>query len=621
MIRFFGFFIVFLTTLTVFAQHDQTQIETINGRKYYVHIVKQGNTLYGIHQHYNASVEDILNANEGMSNNLILGQRILIPINLSNKDYYTEHTVQKGETLYGISKQYQCSVADLKQLNTDLSEGIALGQKIIVPIPGSTKAVKSEVKQTEPIKKNVEEEPKNSYSVSFQDSVILHKVLKHETMYSISKRYMVPTDTILKFNNLTSFKISKGDILKIPVKKVNYEVVEKDLNNLVNGDSTLGQNGSEFKDNYTIALLLPLMLDKNESEMGKSLRLGQAREMFPTTKISFEFYQGVMLAIDSLEKAGLNAKLLVYDTKKDTNEIARIMKLSAFNEVDLVIGPLYSHTIKYTTKACKERSIRIVLPFNADTDNLYNNPYVYKAVVSDITLMEGTVDYVINNHAHHNVILIKPTSTADLALFETVRKSYNERIKGSKSPYNLKIIEASQGSSSGRELNALIRSDTVNIFIVPSNDPAFVSGTMSRLNKVMNLNPYKKNFSIIAFGLEEWNKFDDLDLNYRNRLNQHYASYRFVDYNTSMGLDFVKVFRQKFATDPNVFSTQGFDIGMYFISSLYLYGTNFNAALETYKMNLVQNDFKMKETLINSGYENQNVRIIKYDNYKLVPVE
>lgn len=619
--QFLSLIILFIVSATVaFGQPGEAEVEVINGKKYYVHIVKPGNTVYGIHRMYNASVESILQANEGLTDNLELGQKVYVPIAKSNKKHYSVHTVQEGETLYGISKKYKCSVDDLKKLNESLTDGISPGQKITVPTGVNNAAEPSEVIQTDPVAAPAVE--KEEYQISLQDSIVLHTVLAHETMYSISKRYMVSSDTIMALNNLRNTRLKKGDVLKIPVKKVNYTVIEKDITELLKED-TLGieQEETRFKDTYNIALFLPLMLDRNDQEMNKPLKLDQVRELYSTTKISFDFYQGFLLAADSLAKAGMNTNIYVYDTKRDTNVIKAHFKEAAFETMDLVVGPLTRNTIKFTADLCKAHKIRIVLPFNSDAEVLYQNPYVYKSVASNMTLLDGTVDYIIEKHSKHNIIIIKPTSAGDLALYERVRERFNEKIKAVPGAYNVSIIEAGLGSSSGRDLNNIIKSDTANVIIIPSTSLSFVSGAMNRLNKVMNMNPYAKNFKLMAFGLEEWNKFDDLDMKYRNRMNQHYASYRYVDFNNEEGVDFVRTFRKRYGTDPNVYSSQGFDVGMYFLSAMQLYGTNFDLAIGQHQVKLVQNDYKFRRIDQFSGLENQRVAIIRYENYRLIQMK
>lgn len=46
----------------------------------------------------------------------------------------------------------------------------------------------------------------------------MHKVVKGDTLYSLSQRYFVPIDEIMKLNNMGSSLISVGQELKIPTK-------------------------------------------------------------------------------------------------------------------------------------------------------------------------------------------------------------------------------------------------------------------------------------------------------------------------------------------------------------------------------------------------------------------
>ena len=234
-----------------------------------------------------------------------------------------------------------------------------------------------------------------------------------------------------------------------------------------------------------------------------------------------------------------------------------------------------------------------------------------------MTLIDGMVDYIVDNMNQYNIILLKPYSESDKALYERARDRYNTLIKNKPGAMNAKILELDLGSSGGRELNAQVLKDTTNVFIVPSDNVKFVSGALNRMNKVMNMNPYAKNLKIIAFGFEDWNSFDDLDILHRNRLYQHYVSYRYVDYNKGRGLEFVKAFRSKYGIDPNVYSTQGFDIGYYFLSALHLYGVNLEPYLSVHNVPLIQNAFDFEQTDAGSGMENKRSCIVMYNDYTL----
>lgn len=604
------FFLVAIAKLS-FSQPENAKIETIEGKQYYVHIVEQGNTLYGIQNLYHSDMEAILNANPGLSNNLAIGQRVLIPVNNSQAISNSKtHTVVQGETLYGISKKYGCTVSDLTKLNPGVENGISIGQEL--KIPAST--INNETIQSDPIVNN---QNIPSYNISYEDSLVKHVVLDHETLYSISKRYMVSTDTIMRLNNMTSTKVKKGDVLIIPVKNVSYEIVEKEIKPIDNVNITNPVFGFKRKDTYKIALMLPFMLDQNEVEMKKPLKIDQIRELLPNTKMSFEFYQGFMLAADSLQGAGLNAEIYIYDTKKDSGTIAAIFNKTEFSEIDLVVGPMYQNEVNVALKYCTEKNIPLILPFKVDAAVINKNPLVYKTVSSNMTLFDGAVDYIVAHHAHHNVLIVKPTSTTDLAIFERCKQRYNEKIKEVKGAMHGQIIEVNPGSTSGRDLETFIRKDTVNVILVPSENIKFVAGMMGRLNSVLNNNYRSSNMSLIIFGIEDWNRYQDLDMMHRNKLNQHYATYRYVDYNKEKGLDFLKSFRYHYGTDPTIFSTQGFDVGLYFMGALHLYGTNFHPYLNNYEIELIQNDFAFSQITAESGYENVNVSIVRYSSYTL----
>lgn len=76
--------------------------------------------------------------------------------------------------------------------------------------------------------------------------------------------------------------------------------------------------------------------------------------------MSFEFYQGFVFAADSLTKAGLDVKIYVYDTKKDSATIAEIFKKEEFNQMDLVVGPMFQSETDVVSKLCLQKNIPLI---------------------------------------------------------------------------------------------------------------------------------------------------------------------------------------------------------------------------------------------------------------------
>lgn len=620
-----GLILVFFVSIVCYGQPGKVDIETLNGKKYYAHFIESGQTLYGLHQMYNVPVGDIARANTGLVNGLQIGQKILIPISINNSDYYTKHIVIKGETLYGISKKYDCSVSDLKVINPELIlEGISIGQVLKVPVEKVELANTPNVHNGEVmIKDPVEIDSIAQYQTSpvtpFKDSIIIHTVLKHETLYSVSKRYMVSINAIKKLNKIKSHSVKVGDELKIKVKKVNYTIVKNEFEtSLIDVDSSFFfLKEINKKKKYKVALFLPLMLSKSQSYLNQPITVGEVKELYSITKISSEFYHGFILAADSLAKAGIDVDVYVYDTQKDTLSIQKHIDKQEFKDMDLIVGPLFSKTINYLASYCKVNNIPMVIPFKANSKVLYQNPTILKATTSNLGLSEGIGEYTANNMSQYKVFIVKPTSKSDLVLYEKVIDTYDTVIKTVDNPMSSKIVELKIGEASGRGINIHLRKDTVNVIIVPSIDVKFVTDVFTRLNNVLNLNAYSKDMKIIVFGLEDWNKMNDIDLKHRVRLNQCYATYRFADYEAPKTIKLIQQYRTKYGTDPDVYGIQGFDIGYYFLSALYLYGENFTNYLHQYKLETVQNDFKFQNNIVGDGVENNSIKIIQYVNYEL----
>jgi len=101
----------------------------------------------------------------------------------------TTHTVQAGETLYSIARQYEVTVRELREWNSLSGNEIAVGQTLIV----------------------ARREPASPGS----GDAVVHEVEEQETLFSISKQYGVSIAELKAWNNLEDNNLSVGQELKI----------------------------------------------------------------------------------------------------------------------------------------------------------------------------------------------------------------------------------------------------------------------------------------------------------------------------------------------------------------------------------------------------------------------
>ena len=98
--------------------------------------VKAGDTLYSIARKFNLTVDELKALNNLTSNNLSVGQVLIISEETNIPPQPGDaivYTVQSGDTLYKIANQYGVTVADIIELNNLGTTVLTVGQKLLIP--------------------------------------------------------------------------------------------------------------------------------------------------------------------------------------------------------------------------------------------------------------------------------------------------------------------------------------------------------------------------------------------------------------------------------------------------------------------------------------------------------
>lgn len=565
-----------LFSLFALAQPENPVYEEINGKKFYVHIVQGGNTLWGLSKLYNVPAEKIIEFNPTASAGIQLGQKIVIPVDATQVNESSTpqkapeiHLVEKGDNLYNISKRYSVKMEDIVKLNPGSENGVSIGQEL--KLPSDAKAIGNEVlSQTQ---------------VTFSDSVVNYTVLPHETLYSISKRFMVPIEDIKKLNNLKNDKVRKNDVIKIPVKKekvtkIEVRRVEEVKNPKIDEELTF-----KSKNEYQIFYLLPFALDGGSDNL---------------KGIATEFLMGAQLALDSLERMGLKARVHVLDAPADTAKFRSLLLEKNVKKADLIIGPFMGNNVEITAEFARQYKIRMVSPLNQSTAVLKDNPYVYNAVDSDITLIEGAARYIAVNKTSDQIVLVKVDAKDD-ELYQAFRQKFLKSLPaGSK----LKLLECSQA-----DMGNFIKKGGSTIFVVPSRDKVFSTRFMNSLEKA---SAKAGSGKITVFGTKDWLNNDEIKGYYKNKFTLHFASPYDFNYSYDASKRLLRKYRVKYNADLSKYGTQGFDVSLYFIQKFLLGKDSENG---------VMNRFAIENVGNGSGYENKTCFIMKQENYELIQLE
>lgn len=177
-----------------------------------VHSVNKGESLYNISRRYNISVSDLKSMNNLSSDYIYEGQKLKLIDNgtlPSTSNNFAKHSVKRGETLGQIAENYGVLAQQIRNWNNISGSRIYPGQKLLI------QSDKADIVQSSTPKK-----------------VEYHTIRKGETLSSIASKYDVSINEIKSWNSIDGVNIKAGDRLAL-----NADMMSKGSNSVKNESS------------------------------------------------------------------------------------------------------------------------------------------------------------------------------------------------------------------------------------------------------------------------------------------------------------------------------------------------------------------------------------------------
>jgi len=626
-------------TLKIPVNSDQQSAKEIEWEGVTIkHIIQPGETLYGIARQYDVTIGEIKNANPGLTEQLKDGMEISIPNQIDEEELaeikkveeqkarFDKHSVVAGETLYRLATDYGISIDTLKKYNSGLTSSLSIGQVILIP------------KNTAP------------------EKYIYHTSVNKEKMQDIADQYGVDYYELLTLNPGTVKKTAKGQVIKIPVEPREIEVADENMNDEQEAaavHSPCENIQQNMEATYNVALMLPLFLEDLDT-----LNAAKIEDKSELTKINsfrfMQFYEGFLMAVDSLKKSGMNLNLFVYDVDNSKEKIDQILYASELSSMDLIIGPFYSESFRKVADFAKTYHIKIVNPLSTREEIVHSNPFVFKVKPGENYQMDKITSYIQDLHSNDNVVIVRHNKykyQADVSytrnflnsnrssgsyiknkyIVDHLIESESNKVLTENKLFDIKALSENildstyisntikeviyvNDSTTGLNMNlSLIRN---NIVIAFTEERVFTKEILSKLNKL------RLDHDITLFFLPKWSEYEDLETEHLLNLDVHYFTSTLVDYNNFYTKDWILDFREKYNSEPTSasYAFDGFDIGWYFLNVLYIYGNRFEECIEDFDIDMIQTKFEFEQTP-GSGYENTYWNMGKYYDYKFIKVK
>lgn len=577
--------------------------QTAGDAGFFLHTVAQGQSLYSISRMYNVPVSDIVRLNPGSDQKIRTGETLKIPQASAAKQEPQYHTIQRGETLYQLTVKYGVTAQAICAANPGLSaSNFRVGQVIVVPVPDE----KTEAQPSSTLAKQGSEQAKDEWKT-------MHKVQRRETIFSICRQYGISEEELLAANpELKKGKLKRGTFLFIPYpeaeRQAMAEVIEaaKQAAAEPTNEELFRQNAAEKKPINTIKVALVLPFSKEN---------GAQRE--PQTRI-VEFYEGFLMAADSLKRQGVSMDIYAYDTKETKAGAEKILADSRMKEMDLIVGPVNAASIAPLTDFARQNNIRLVVPFAPKVDQVFNNPLLYQVNTPQSYLYSEVYEHFLRKFGRSNVVFLDDgTPDPEKADF----------IKGMKAELKDNGVRFTQIRLEGEIDPARVISamDTLqqNIFVPLSARSTALTKLVPHLTLVRKEHPH---FDMHLFGYPEWQTYTQDFLANFYELDTYFYSSFYTNNLFPAAVDFTHAYRHWYSKDmANIYPKYGmlgFDIGYYFLKGLSQYGNKLEDNLDRMKVVPIQTGFKFERVNNWGGFINRKIFFVHFSqNYELVKLD
>lgn len=492
-----------------------------------VHTVVAGETLFSVAKKYGVSVADLEKANAGQTaGGLKTGQELIIPVKGSGvaaqakvaekqiakkqETAYMYHTVEAGETKFGIAKKFGMTVQLIEELNPEVKDTLPLGFRL--------KLAKNEVIAESKVAEPAEVAKPVAASTGYKTYTVQPK----ETLYSLTKSTGLTEDELTALNPELKGGLKEGMELKLPAGLNIAVAVPGKINNL---NATLNKDTPK-----KLTLLLPFNMSSIEKDTVRSKKLRTDKLL----NLTLDFYAGALVAIDSARAMGLPVNVSILDAKETTKTSDVAGLKSSLTGTDAIIGPFFQNNAE--SAAALFPNAVVISPLAKEAGHTY--PNLYYSIPSDEAMRTALFDYVKGKNG--NVVVITDSKKASARSF--IKTNYPE----------FRMLE---GAITGDGIRALLVKGKTNYVVLDTETLSNITGTLKLLDEAT------AEYNIQMAIPDKTDKYDhdEVSLPRLMKLKLLYPSITRDDQGVQTAL-FAKVFREKNGYNPTPYATRGFDI-------------------------------------------------------------
>ena len=600
------------------------------GDSYFIHTVTKGQGLYSIARMYGVTEAEIIALNPGSEQVIRAGQQLRIPQKSDSSTIHDKqasggkrfHAVKAGETLYRLTVMYGVSAKEICEANPGLTaETLQAGQVVLIP-PAAEKTSDTPSTASRETHMTVTPtpaaQPKAQKEISLEqltkmaeakpDCKKKHTVRLFETIYSLSRKYGVSQEALVAANpSLADGKLKLGQVICIPytneelvaMAETERQASAKDEpapaeDTAVTSEETPSDGDAYIRtpwEGINVALILPFMLETKTPSVSSD----QSKMV--------EYYEGFLLAIDSLKHAGVSINLYVFDSGDAKTSIAPLLENEAMSRMDIIFGPMHASHIAAAATFAKQHSIPLVLPFARDVDQVYENPMIFQVNTPQSYLNSEVFDHFFTTFRNPNVIFFgndEPEPFCKALQQELMQRGFS---------YSTNRADT---TSNVTHLMQYCNPAADNVVMLTTSD----HNVLSKMLPTFQLMARDTLAEIHLFGYPQYQIYSTSHLDAFYECDTYFYSQFYTNNTLPDAIAFHRLFSRSYMRDivnryPK-YAILGFDTGYYFLRALSQNPRNFIEQLPRFKCKTIQTGFHFERVNNWAGFINNKVNFIHF---------
>lgn len=366
----------------------------------------------------------------------------------------------------------------------------------------------------------------------------------------------------------------------------------------------------EKKDRYNVVVFLPLDTDKFIDASVSDSRKG--------TRF-INYYSGMLLALDQLEREGVKLNVKFYDT--DSGNFDRKLKDYTVREADVIIGPYDRTQLKKTATFAKENQIVLISPWQSSTKITADNPFYVQLRPSIQDHYRKLLDFSLSRHNLENVFLLgREENSTDRRRLASLQNLASEEFL----EFDQKITELYVPMDSLIQaefaFDSLFITNPRSAIVIPNvstKDERFVYNALRKISTEKGLS------EVYVYGMPMILDSDKISFDYYRNLNVHAVRSKFVERQQYRVKQFKRTFYDRFEALPTDDAYDAYDMMNFVGRSLADYGKYFQFHLGKKSTNHLQTSYQIEGELSESAnlenigkpeyFVNRHLDVIRFD--------